>query len=508
MAVKLHSAEIIGLSGHIIDVELDVSQGLRSFTIVGLADKAVDEARERISYAVQNIGLNPPHKKNQRVIVSLAPADLKKEGPIFDLPIALAYLSSSRQLSFRSEDKIFLGELALNGELRPVRGILPLAEKAKKAGFKEIYVPFGNGAEAALIEGIDVYESKNLLDIVGHLKGAIPLSKLPKTEILTNSNNYSYDLSDIRGQETAKRALVIAAAGGHNVAMSGPPGTGKTLLARALPSILPPLSSEEALEVTAIHSVVGALDGTFVTERPFRTPHHTSSYVALVGGGVWPRPGEITLAHRGVLFCDEFPEFDRRVIEALRQPLEDGSVTVSRSRGTVKFPARFTLVAAMNPCPCGNLGSKTKACVCSPSGVFRYQRKISGPIADRIDLWMEVGQIKHEELDKKIKKDEGLTKRYRDQIIKAREIQKKRFENTPFITNNEMHVKEIEKFCVLSDEARVLLLRAAKNLDLSPRAYHRIIKLARTIADLDACEKISEGHIAEALQYRPRQNLL
>ncbi|MEK7566559.1 MAG: YifB family Mg chelatase-like AAA ATPase [Patescibacteria group bacterium] len=504
MSVKLHAAEVIGLSGEIIDVEVDYSKGLRSFTIVGLADKAVDEAKERISYAIKNIGLKPPHKQNQKVIVSLAPADLKKEGSAFDLAIALGYIMASRQAEFNTEDKIFLGELALDGALRPIKGVLALARKAHSAGFKEIYVPRGNGREAAIIEDISVREVENLKEVLAHLKGETDIKALPKTEIDPGIQETNYDLSDVRGQENAKRALMIAASGGHNMLMTGPPGTGKTLLARALPSILPPLSKTEALEVTTIHSVAGTIDGPFVKERPFRSPHHTSSYVAMVGGGAWPRPGEITMAHRGVLFADEFPEFERRVIEALRQPLEDGVITIARSKGTIKFPAKFMLVAAMNPCPCGNLGSKNKMCLCSPSSLFRYQRKVSGPIADRIDLWVEVSNIDHEELSKK--NSAPTSAEIRQKVISARNRQGARFKNTGLISNSEISVRDLESFAPLSPDARNTLNLAAKHMDLSPRAYHRVIKISRTIADLESEDEIKQGHVLEALQYRPKSN--
>lgn len=507
MAVKVYAAETVGLAGAIIDVELDLSRGLRSFTIVGLPDKAVDEAKYRISYAIGNIGFQPPHKKNQRVIASLAPADIKKEGPIFDLAIALAYLLASKQVVFNPESKLFLGELALDGALRPVKGILPLARHAQAHGIKELFVPFGNGKEAALIDGIIVYEAGTLADIVEHLSGDVAISPLPRTEFSLEDVEIPIDMSDIRGQDSAKRALVIAASGAHNLGMVGPPGTGKTLLARALPGILPPLSFEEALEVTAIHSVAGVLDEPVMSRRPFRSPHHTSSYVALVGGGAFPKPGEITLAHRGVLFADEFLEFDHRVIEALRQPLEDGFITVARARGVLRFPARFMFVAAMNPCPCGNFRSKTKMCMCSPSSLFRYQRKISGPIADRIDLWCDVAQVEHEVLDEK-PLQVPTSKDLRGDVMKAREIQKKRFSNSSLLTNSEMTVKDIDTYCILDKDTRALLLQAARTLDLSARAYHRVLKISRTAADLAGSEQITKEHISEALQYRPRQNIL
>jgi len=504
MAVKLHAAETIGLDGEIIDVEVDYSKGLRSFTIVGLADKAVDEAKERISYAIKNIGLKPPHKQNQKVIVSLAPADLKKEGSAFDLAIALGYVLASKQARFETEGKMFLGELSLDGGLRPIKGVLALARKARSEGFKEIFVPLGNGREAAIIDGLKVFETENLTRILEHLSGIKTLEPLPKTEIDFRSAETKHDLADIRGQDAAKRALTIAASGGHNLLMTGPPGTGKTILARALPSILPPLNKEEAMEVTTIQSIAGTLEGPFATQRPFRNPHHTASYVAMIGGGSWPKPGEVTLAHRGVLFCDEFPEFERRVIESLRQPLEDGVVSVARSRGTARFPAKFMLVAAMNPCPCGNLGSKNKMCLCSPSSLFRYQRKISGPIADRIDLWIEVENIAQEELSKK--REDGVSEKIGIKVLAARNIQQERLKEKKLYSNSEMDLRDLEEFAPLSSDARNVLNQAAKHMDLSPRAYHRVIKISRTISDLENESEIKQGHILEALQYRPRSN--
>lgn len=508
MSVKLYAAQTTGLEGKIIDVELDVSKGLRAFTIVGLADKAVDEAKHRISYAIQNIGFEPPHKQNQRVMASLAPADVKKEGVFFDLAIACAYLLSSKQISFDSQQKLFVGELALDGSLRPIKGVLPLIKTAKKEGFTEIFVPKGNGKEAALIEGVSIFAATNLQDVVDHLTGEVGISPLPVTKWKEDASEYEIDIADIKGQETAKRALVIAAAGGHNVAFSGPPGTGKTLLARALPGILPPLSFEEALEVTTIYSVAGILDRPIITTRPFRGPHHTSSHIALVGGGAHARPGEITLAHRGVLFCDEFPEFDKRVIEALRQPLEDGVITVARSKAVYKYPARFILVAAMNPCPCGYYGSKTKECRCSPSSLFNYQKKISGPITDRIDLWTEVGNIDHRLLDTQARQN-PLSQDLRKTVIRARMIQKNRFAKEKGIfTNSEMNARMINTYAGLEHNARTTLLQAARSLDLSARSYHRIIKIARTIADLEGGAAITSDHITEAIQYRPKQNLI
>ncbi|MFH1657149.1 MAG: YifB family Mg chelatase-like AAA ATPase [bacterium] len=505
-ALKVHSGQVVGLSGQIIDVEIDLTQGLYHFSVVGLPDKAVEEAKDRISAAIKNSGFDSPQKGNKRIIISLAPADIKKEGPAFDLAFALSYLLISDQVSFSPEKKIFLGELGLDGTVRPIKGALNLAKIAKQNNFEEIYLPAENAEEAALIKGLKIFPVKTLKDLSMHLeqKEEFELSEQPETLIIVDANpKYLLDFSDIKGQETAKRGLEIAAAGGHNVAMIGPPGTGKTMLAKAFTSILPPLSFEESLETTAIHSAAGTLDGPYLTYRPLRTPHHTSSYVALVGGGAWPRPGEITLGHRGVLFLDEFPLFENRVIESLRQPLEDGVVTISRARGSIRFPARFILMCAMNPCPCGNLGSPTKECVCSQSNLLRYQRKISGPIIDRIDLWLEVPQVEIKKLsDDKITSESS--KEIQKRIIRAREIQSERFKNKNILTNAEMGVRELKQFAPLSPEVRNALDQAAQRMDFSARAYHRVIKLARTIADLEESKDILETHIFEAINYRPK----
>lgn len=510
MAVKVYSAQVTGLKADIVEVEVDIAAGfLHHFTVVGLPDKAIEEAKDRISAAIKNSGFISPQKKNQRITVSLAPADLKKEGPVFDLAIALAYLLASKQIFFDIKKKLFLGELALDGLVRPIKGTLAIVKYAQKAGFKEIFVPKENAEEAGLIRGLKIFGCGNLQDIVRHLdpRENFSLIEQPETKIDFGKieKEILLDFADIKGQETAKRGLEIAASGGHNILMVGPAGTGKTMLARAFSGILPPPSFEEVLEMTLIHSVAGSLSGGFLSQRPFRSPHHTSSYVALVGGGTYPKPGEITLSHRGVLFLDEFPEFERRVIEALRQPLEDGVINISRAKESITFPARFIMICAMNPCPCGNLGSRTKPCVCSQGALMRYQRKISGPISDRIDLWLEVPQIEHEKLSD-VKNVGESSREIQKRVMAAREIQKKRFSghNRKILTNSEMGVRDLKNFCLLSGQVANLLNQAAKRLDLSSRAYHRVIKLARTIADLEVAEEIKEQHILEALQYRPK----
>lgn len=501
---RVFGAQTSLLTPHIVSVEADISRGLHSFTVVGLPDKAVEESKDRVSAAIKHAGFDAPKSKNHKIVISLAPADLKKEGPLFDLPIALAYLLASGDVSFDPEGVLFIGELSLGGSVRGVRGVLPLVAEAKRRGFREVILPRENAEEAALIEGIRIIPVASLREAIDHLDSSCerhaPIDPLPQTK-LPEAPEPSSGLEDIKGQEDAKRALVIAASGGHNLALWGPPGTGKTLLARALASLLPPLSFEECIEVTGIHSVAGALQGPLVVEAPFRAPHHTSSYVSLVGGGAVPRPGEVTLAHRGVLFLDEFPEFDRRVLEALRQPLEDRVVSISRSRGSARFPADILLVASMNPCPCGNFGSSGKTCICSAHDIARYRKKISGPIMDRIDLWVHVGSIPFEVLTRE--RGRGETVRAREWVRSARALQKTRGRRL----NAALSARDIEDTVLLSAAVLAVLRQAQERLGLSPRAYHKTLKVARTIADLAGSEQVEETHALEALQYRPQEVL-
>lgn len=500
MLSKVNSVTIWGIDGFIVEVEVDITGSLPGISVVGLPDQAVKESRDRIKPAIKNSGFEFP---NRKIVINLAPADIKKEGAYFDLPISLGILAAIGYIPSKNLEEYFVvGELALNGDVRSVKGILPMVLKLKEEGKKKIILPEENKFEAGIVDGVEVYPVKSLTEAVSFLKGETGIKpfKVDSGQIFSDVNNYSVDFREVKNQKYVKRAVEVAVSGFHNILMIGSPGAGKSMIASRIPTILPSLTLTEALEITKIHSVAGLLKKPVVTERPFRAPHHTISDIALIGGGAIPGPGEISLAHNGVLFLDELPEFKRNVLEALRQPLENGTVSVSRAKGRVEFPARFLFVAAMNPCPCGWYGDPVHNCNCTLSQILKYRKKISGPLLDRIDIHIEVTTVPGEVLLGE--KEEESSSQIRERVMKARQIQKERFKEEGIYFNGHMNTRQIKKYCIMDREAEEIMKRAITQMNFSARSYNKIRKVARTIADLDGSEIIKASHISEAVGYR------